>query len=187
MGTADVIPPRVPHGYADLVAYYGDPKPQRLSSGEWVVDPRWERDNLVRLAHPILPTTPCPFCHAPQSGHLAVHRLVIEPMTHCFDLWRARQLAGDPYRLYHVGCYAPRAQRNSTGLLPSVHTFAAAFDVNEHTNPLISPCELDDPRRRTMRDLPDVFISDAESTGAMSGTKFKHRSDGMHHQYVTGY
>lgn len=181
------IPPRVPHGYAEIVDYYGDPKPQKNGSSEWTVDTKWERDFMVPFHHPILPTRPCPTCGAPQPGKLYVNRLIVESLGHCLDLWRARQLAGDPYRITHTACFAPRAQRGARGLIPSTHTWGIAWDTNEHTNPLISQCEPDDPRRAAGKDLPDPWIADMESVGAVSGYKFSTRSDPMHGQFCSGY
>ena len=185
MGTADVIPPRIPTGYQEIVDYYGDPQPQ-IIGGKWVVSQKWESASMATIRHPILPTTPCPDCGAAQPGKLYVHRLIAQPLTAVFDAWRDMQRQGDPYRLFHVGCFAPRAQRGSNGLVPSLHTFGIAWDVNEHANKMIYPIELDDPRRRTAKDLPDTWIDAAKRLGAFWGGEFTHRFDPMHTQFARG-
>jgi len=82
---------------------------------------------------------------------------------------------------------APRAQRGSAGLVASTHTWGIAFDLNADTNRLISPCDSADPRRATLRDVPDAWVSDAAAEGWFWGGSFKKRFDPMHFQLATGF
>jgi hypothetical protein len=187
VGVADIMPPRMPHGYAEVVAYYGDPKPVRLSSGEWRVDDGRERANLVRFDHALLPKAPCRRCGERQPGHVYVHRLFVEPLRFTFDGWAELRRRGSDFQLDHVACYAPRALRGSNGLLPSLHTFAAAFDVNPEDNPLVIGIVREDPRRISGCRIPEAHIAVAKAAGLFHGRDFERRSDPMHLQGPTGY
>ena len=187
MGIADVIPPRVPHGYAEIIAYFGDPKPTRGPDGEWTVDQAWERANMVSFAHPMIPTGSCRRCGAQQHGRLFVHRLFVDPMKRTLDGWAQLQRDGSNYAIDHLACFAPRAQRGSNGLLPSVHTWGAAFDLNPEDNQLIVGIDVDDQRRRTDRTIPDSWVAVAKADGLTWGGDFVHRFDPMHFQAASGY
>lgn len=170
------IPVRSPNGLAEIIAHYGDPKVTRSQDGEWTVDSKWESANMASLFHPLLP-----------RGRIYCHRLVADPLKHVLGRWNARVVAGDAYKVQTLGCFAPRAQRGSNGLLASTHTWGIAFDLNADTNRLISPCDPDDARRHTAKDIPDAWIDDAEAEGWTWGGAFQRRYDPMHFQLATGY
>jgi hypothetical protein len=192
---AIIIPPRAPHGYAEVVEYFGDPKPTRSASGEWEVDPVWEAANMTRFDHPVLPTTPCPHCGAKQPGHLYVHKKIVDGLKWICDGWLRLQ-ADDGYLAVHVACFAPRAQRGSNGLVPSLHTWGAAVDWNPCTNVLLTNIQPDDPRRTTvpllgpkgevLRDLPESRVQLFKQAGHFWGGEFHTRADFMHEQLATG-
>lgn len=169
-----VIPPRAPNGLAEVIATYGDPK-ARIVGGEWIVDRAWEDANLTTLFHPFLP-----------KGRIYLHRLILAPTRNVLNRWQARVAAGDPYRLRTFGCFQPRAQRGTRGLVVSMHTFAIAWDVNADTNPMIVDIDIDDPRRQTAKDIPDAWIADAKAEGLFYGGEFRHRFDPQHFQLATG-
>jgi hypothetical protein len=181
----DVIPPLAPNGLAGIIEHYGDPKVSRDQDGNWTVDPAWERANCITVQHGLLP-----------RGKLYVHQFVAQPLLRKLDRWAARIAAGDPYRLRTMGCFQPRAQRGSNGLLASTHSFAIAEDTNGDTNRLIMNIDPEDPRRRTCpliidgevwRDIPDEWVADAEAEGWFWGGRFHNRFDPMHFQMATGY
>jgi hypothetical protein len=69
-----------------------------------------------------------------------VHKLVALPLQ--LALADCARIGG--YQIYSFGCFSPRAQRGSKGLL-STHTWAIAVDINGPSNRLISPCFENDP------------------------------------------
>lgn len=195
MGSADIIPPRAPNGYAEIVQVFGDPHPIKNAAGEWTVSVTWERANMVRFDHAVLPTKPCPHCGTPQPGHLYTHRLMVPGLRHICDGWLELQKA-DGYELVHAACFAPRAQRGSNGLVPSLHTWGAAVDWNPCTNVLITNIQPDDPRRaaiplvdehgKVLRDLPASRVQLFKEAGHFWGGEFHSRADFMHEQFATG-
>lgn len=171
-----VIPPQAPNGLAGIIAHYGDCKVQRASDGSWTVDRKWEADNTTILHHALMPT-----------GKLEVHKLIADPFKRTLDRWATRIAAGDAYRVHTLGCFQPRAQRGSNGLLASTHSWAIAFDLNADANKLITSITPDDPRRSTEKDIPDAWILDAKQEGFFWGGEFHSRFDPMHFQLATGY
>ena len=158
----------MPHGYAEIVRYYGDPK---LLANR--VDAAWERANMV-LARDL----PC------GVAKLYVHRLIEVPLRAA--LARCEALGWRPTT---IGCFAPRAKRGSGDL--SVHTWGAAVDIDAATNPLVLNCPSGDPRRAAWQDrldrLPDAVIDAFRSEGWTWGGDFRSRFDPMHFQWATGY
>lgn len=172
-----VIPPQAPHGYAEIIAHYGDPKIRKNGDGSWSCDPKWESDNCITVRHGLLPT-----------GKLFVHKLVAQPLLRTLDRWAARIAAGDQYRVRTLGCYSPRAQRGSAGLIPSTHSWAIAFDLNADQNPLITGLSGPaDPRRYQWGDIPLAWAQDAIAEGWFWGRDFQTRCDGQHFQLASGY
>ena len=178
------IPPQVPDGLAEIIATYGDPE-VKIVNGQWAVNPTWESANMVVIHHPMLPL-----------GRLYIHHLAAQPFLKVLERWSARVAAGDPYRVRTIGCFAPRAQRGSAGLVASTHTWGIAFDVNADANLLISPCDQSDARRtaiplivngQTRRNIPTEWVSDAAAEGFFWGGAFKKRFDPMHFQLATGF
>lgn len=170
-----IIPPRAPNGLAEIIAHYGDPH-IRFDAGAWKVDPAWERANMVTVQHGLLP-----------RGKLYCHKLVAQPLLRLLDRWAARIRAGDPFGVKTLGCFNPRAQRGSNGLLASTHTWGIAFDLNADDNPLILNIDPDDPRRLTHLTIPQLWIADARAEGWFWGGDFHHRFDPQHFQLATGY
>jgi hypothetical protein len=170
MGVADIIPPRVPNGLAEIMATYGDPRYRPPGQ----VDPAWESANMVKVYD------------LPLVGHaLYVHRAILTPLRRA--LARCQVIGG--YNIHTIGCFAPRAQRGSNGLLLSTHTWGIAVDINPDTNKLIAPCYEDDPRRTDPAncDIPRAWIDAFKAEGWFWGADFGHRFDPMHLQFATGY
>lgn len=155
-----------PHGFADVVKYFGDP---RMISGK--VDARWEQSNMVLIRDAdMLP-----------AGKLYVHRKIVEPLTAA--LTKSSEIGWRPKT---IGCFAPRMKRGATGI--SLHTFGAAVDVDAATNPLIERCPAGDPRRvaPASRDIPDDVIDIWRAEGWIWGGDFSGRFDPMHFQWASG-
>lgn len=167
MGAADVIPPRVPNGLAEIMATYGDP----LYRPPGVVDHLWEAMNMVTVRD------------LPLVGHkLYCHKLVVEPLRRA--LAECEAIGG--YEITTIGCFNPRAMRGTNGLLLSTHTWGIAVDINPETNKLVAPCEPDDPRRSGY-DIPDEWIAAFKCAGWVWGGDFHHRFDPQHFQMASGY
>lgn len=166
------IPSLAPDGLDAVKDTFGDPHLQ-LVDGAWKVDPRWEATSCGILYHPILP-----------MGRIYCHVLVQAPLHRLLDRWKARQDAGDTYKILTFGCFNPRMIRGAPTSI-SMHSFAIAFDLNAATNPMVV-CEEADPRRATGRDIPDDWDADAIAEGWFSGRNFKHRYDPQHYQFATG-
>jgi hypothetical protein len=169
MTVAPTIPPQAPHGLAEILAAYGDPKFDGRR-----VDRKWEGENLITLhGLPLIP-----------GGQIHVHKLVALPLQ--LALADCARIGG--YQIYSFGCFSPRAQRGSKGLL-STHTWAIAVDINGPSNRLISPCFENDPRRTApgARDIPDAWVAAFKARGFFWGGDFSHRFDPMHFQFATGY
>ena len=169
----DTIPLQAPDGIKDIIAHYGDPGIQ-IENGTWTVSGAWEYANCTTIQHALLPL-----------GKLYVHRFIAQPTLSVLDRWLARIKAGDPYKLRTMGCFCPRAQRGSAGIVMSLHTLAIAWDVNADTNRLISPCA-PQSAERAQKDIPDAWIADARTEGFFWGGDFERRFDPMHFQLATG-
>lgn len=174
-----IIPQQAPNGLAEIVAHYGDPKITRDQDGTWAVDPRWESANMTTIHHPLIP--------AAQGSRLYMHSLVAPAFLRVLERWSARIVAGESYRVLHLGCFAPRAQRGSSGLLASTHSWGIAVDLNPDANKLITNIDPEDTRRQTAKDIPDAWIMDAKQEGWFWGGEFHSRFDPMHFQFATGY
>lgn len=157
-----------PHGYAEIVKVYGDPK--MLANR---VDAAWERSSMV-LARDL----PC------GVAKLYVHRLVEAPLRAA--LARCEALGWRPTT---IGCFSPRAKRGSGDL--SVHTWGAAVDIDAATNPLELSCPSGDIRRSSWRArpdrIPDGVIAAFKAENWTWGGDFRSRFDPMHFQFCTGY
>ncbi len=173
---SQTIPPVSPNGMIDILAHYGDPL-IKVVNGKWTVDAKWESANLITVHHGLLP-----------FGKLYVHRLIAQPTLNVLDRWSQRIKDGDTYKLRTMGCFNPRAQRGSSGLVMSMHTLAIAWDVNADKNPLIEHCTLYDPRRTApgSHDIPDEWFDDIEAEGFFSGKDFGGRYDPQHQQMARG-
>lgn len=154
---------RPPHGYEEIVQFYGDPK---VTAGG--ASPQWEERNMVMLYK--LPG---------DVARLYVHKLIVEPLKAAL---RNSEEIG--YRPFTIGCFAPRLKRASTEL--SVHAFGAAIDLDASRNPLQVNCPIGDPRRSNF-ELPNAVIEIWKAEGWFWGGDFKTRFDPMHFQWATGY
>jgi hypothetical protein len=170
----NVIPVQAPCGLAEIIAHYGDPRIVKSADG-WTVDAAWEAASCSSIQHGLLP-----------RGKLYCHNLVQQPLLQLLDRWSGRIQAGDPFQVKTLGCFSPRAQRGSSGLVPSTHTWAIAFDLNADDNPLIIGIQPDDPRRKTAKTIPDAWISDALEIGWFWGGTFRNRFDPQHFQMASG-
>lgn len=156
-----------PHGYPEIVKFFGDPMFDGVN-----VSPKWERANMVSARD------------LPGLTHsLYVHRLIEAPLrralTRCVGF-------NDGYRIWTIGCFAPRLQRGSERV--SVHTFGGAVDLNAAANRLII-CGEEDPRRQApgARDIPPAWVHAFTDEGFTWGGLFHNRFDPMHFQYCSGF
>jgi len=157
-----------PHGYADIVKYFGDPAPVLGKASL-----RWEGANMVLVRD------------LPGVAKLYVHRKIVEPLraalTDCaaFD-WYPKT----------IGCFNVRQKRSGSGL--SMHAFGAAVDIDAMLNPMIVNCPPGDPRRQEWRDseqrIPDAVIEIFQRQGWNCGALWTGKTfDPQHFQWGTGY
>lgn len=159
--------PERPHGYAEIVKFFGDPRVITIG-GKVHVDAAWEDRSMVLVRD------------LPGITRLYVHRLIVEPLRAALKK-SAEQYGWKPKT---IGCFAPRAKRGVAEL--SVHTFGAAVDVDASDNRLIVDCRLDDPRR-SLYTIPSGVVAIWEAEGFFWGGRFKNRFDPMHFQLCDGY
>jgi hypothetical protein len=158
----------VPHGFPQLIAAYGDPRPY--------VDDKaaWERKTLVTLPLPV----PLPYAYVQSAevtrlrAHTLVASLMVEALTTCL-------VAGVPRdRLVYGGVYAWRPIRGGVRL--STHAWGVALDLDPARNPLGRPW------RPTADMLPATVIDVFEGLGFCWGGRFE-RPDAQHFQLCAGY
>lgn len=149
---------RPPHGKAELIATFGDPR----RTG-------WAARNLVLVSFPS-PLT-LSFDRSKVATRCLVHRLVRDRFEAVFtaldraDLWKPLETFG--------GTYAHRPIVGSSRL--STHAFGIAIDIDVLRNPFGSPPTLS-PH------VVEIFRAE----GFKWGGEFR-RPDGMHFQFATGY
>lgn len=171
-GVVPASMPRVPHGYPEIIATFGDPQP--LVGANGTMTPT----NLARWERQILAPCTVPFALTVGGGGGQVirsfqcHRLLVGVFEAVFDELDRRGL--QPAIRTWDGVFAFRAIRGETHL--SVHSFGAAIDLNAATNPLGGPGDMS----------PDV-IAVFQHFGFLWGGEFQLRRDPMHFQYATGY
>jgi hypothetical protein len=169
-----VVPdaPKVPNGWDEVVATFGDPGPYLSPDGSMTDDSKsaWERKTLARG------TLPYPVSLGPNAGEKTdfyAHRLLVDVFVGVFR--EIDRLGLRPAIHSWDGVYNFRPIRGTTRHL-SLHAFGAAIDLNASTNPLGGSGDMD-PR------IIDVF----RHFGFFWGGDFHGRSDPMHFQYATGY
>jgi hypothetical protein len=164
--------PPVPHGYAQIIAAFGDPQPLMEPNGTMTPTnlARWERQTLAPCTVPFALTV------GGGSGQsirtFQCHRLLVAVFEAVFDELD-RQGLQSAIKTWD-GVFAFRAIRGETQL--SVHSFGAAIDLNAATNPLAGFGDMD----------PGV-IAVFQHFGFLWGGDFHLRKDPMHFQYATGY
>ena len=153
-----------PHGIDEVRKFYGNLKIERDPRGGWrIISPvTWEVANMIMLRD--LPGMP--------GRRLFVNKLVVDPLLGALQQWQA---TCPGYKILTIGCFCPRPKRVNGDL--SMHTFGAAFDVNEATNPMQKPLKCD---------MPDAFIKAWTGQGFTWGGTFS-TPDAMHFQYASGY
>lgn len=165
---------KVPHGYAEIVQCYGDP---RVIRGK--VDRAWEERSMVLVRD------------LPGIAKLYMHRKVVAPLRAV--LTRLAQL-GYMIPVDHnghalIGCFNPRAKRSSTDL--SLHAFGIAFDIDPDNNPGIANCPPGDPRRdewaKNEKRIPQFVIEEFKAEGFTNGADFSRYFDPQHFQLSSGY
>lgn len=179
---------KAPHGLQAIIRAYGDIWVGKDKAGEWVVlTPGWESANLVKVQLPGAP------------GPRWLHKDVVGPATRALTACLA---LGDGYKLRTLGTFAPRVKRVVKGPagtatpardgLLSVHSWAAALDLNADTNPLavargpVAPVGARDKAGKVIRDIPDAWLDCFRREGFTCGADFG-RPDPMHVQFCSGY
>jgi len=150
-----------PHGLSEIIAYYGDISIDAASE-QVITPPHWESWNIVVVDD--LPGWP---------HRLRLNGKVLEPLRlalgRCIDLH-------DGYVIHALGCFCPRYKRGNSGEI-SVHSWAAAVDINADTNPRGFPMA---------KDIPNSWVDIFEGCGFTWGGDFP-TPDPMHMQWASGY
>jgi hypothetical protein len=158
---------KAPHGFAEIVKAYGDPRPYIKTDGTMRSD--WEIHTLATARLP--GAIPLSWDPSVKVRRMRCHFLLVPIVTETFDAIHAAGL-WDALREFG-GCYAARAQRGSTK--PSLHLWGAAIDLNPSTNGL-----------GTEGDMSPSVVRVFEEHGWTWGGRFG-RPDPMHFQFATGY
>jgi len=167
--------PRVPSGFDEIIATFGDPQPLMEPDGT-ITKPNlevWERKTLM--------TGELPFAISVLNDNgtqidtvktFTAHRL----LTPVFEaVFREIERQGLQKSITSwEGIYAFRSIRGHHRL--SLHAFGAALDINSLTNQL-----------NTVGDMDPRVIEIFRHFGFLWGGDFHGRKDPMHFQYATGY
>lgn len=158
----------LPHGFPQLIATYGDPRP-------FVNDkPGWEAQTLVTIPLP----TPLPYAYVQSTDitKIRAHTLVASQFVSAFTACLSAGVPRD--RLIYGGIYAWRAVRGQTRL--STHTWGIAVDLDPGKNPLGQHW------RAGVGMLPETIIDVFRTHGFVWGGDWS-RPDPQHFQLVDGY
>ncbi len=165
-----------PHGLDAVRAYYGDIKIERDPRGGWrIISPiGYEVANCVILR--ALPGLP--------GRRLQVHKAMAPALLRALASW---QRVCPEYPIRRIGCFNPRPKRVSRSTATvigweqglSMHTPAAALDINPDQNPQT------DPGEPIVTDMPPVFIRCFTDEGFTHGGGFP-SPDYQHFQYASG-
>ena len=152
-----------PNGLKAVEKFYGTIEYTELSGGNVHVVNSFERDNVVTLKN---------VCGT--GKNIQMHRLVAPLFEHCLGEAIKRS---PKYRIRMLGGYSPRHMRHDPKMPLSIHSWAAAFDVNWDKNPMGS---------KLITDLPPEFIAAFTEQGWNWGGSWKGIKDAMHFQYAVG-
>jgi hypothetical protein len=163
---------KMPHGWAEVVEFYGDPTQYLTRRGEW------ERENIVSVRIPLA----LPIAGMPGKFRRSVrcHKKLADNVQRLFQAIKGAGFTGD--QLIFGGDYNFRAKRGSGRL--SMHTFGGAFDFNPQEFPLERHGDVaneQDPR------LIDIFEAFGWNYGGYSHEGDTFTRDPMHFQAATGY
>lgn len=160
-----------PQGLPEIKHVYGDLqlKPNSHKEFDIVGPPHWESDNMMKVSVP------------GYSKQVYVNKKMAPMMVEGF-----RQCAalGDGYVIKHLGCFAPRPKRSNAD--PSVHSWAAAFDLNPDQNPALRIKSAADLAKKKC-DIPAAWVHIFKSIGFVWGGNFSSFYDPMHFQFCSGY
>lgn len=156
----------IPHGFAEIVNTYGDPRPF-LADGD---DTDWQREILTPIELPF--SLALSWDRTVRVRRLRVHKLAADNFSAAFAALYANGL--DDLVTELGGVYSARMQRGSDSRL-SLHTWGAAIDLNPRTNML-----------GTKGDMSPDVVGIFSRYGFAWGGKFS-RSDPQHFQLATGY
>jgi hypothetical protein len=163
----------VPVGWKETIATYGDPNVTHGPKGKVIVNPKWERANMM-LARNL------PFGIAKLYVHRKVEPYLREGLRRAEVELRRAGLDWEPLK---VGCYDPRHQRHNSKLPLSDHTLGIAIDVDSALN---APKTTDvrpftpDWHRLWPGGLPKQFVEGLKSVGFDWGGDWKPWKDPMH-------
>lgn len=166
--------PRVPNGFDEVLATFGDPRPfispdGRISSDNETL---WQRQTLSRGKLPFAIPLDAANAGAGMKTTFYAHRKLVGVFEAVFEEI-ARLGLRQQVRSWG-GIYNFRPIRGTSSTL-SLHCFGAAIDLNAETNQMGSAGNMD-------ASVVDVF----EHFGFFWGGRFRGRPDPMHFQYATG-
>jgi len=155
----------VPHGLAQINEAYGiftcepDPEPHWGKDGWVIVDDEWKSQWLIDVNLPVVGT------------HL-INRGIYSSLKAVLQVIADRGLDGE---VKQFGCFAPRHMMHNRDNPLSVHSWAAAVDINWDTNGVGMEGDLD----------PGI-VQAFEMYGWVWGGRWRTK-DPMHFQLCTGY
>ena len=150
---------KIPNGLQEVEAVYGHIEYMELDKpyGEVHITNDWQKLNIVKTTLPVV-------------GPQYIHKL-IEPSLNMILTKIAS--AGLGSKITQFGCYCPRHQLNNPKNPLSIHSWAAAVDINWNDNPLGKPGNMD----------PSI-VQAFESFGWIWGGRWRNL-DAMHFQRAT--
>lgn len=168
----------VPHGYKEIVEYYGNPDPQ----GDGNLDPEFWNKYMKKFTLPY----PMRIGWEPQKEdgsdntveRIWAHEKVGDSLVDALNEI-GTYMSGDPAYLrrndldFYWGCFAFRFQRGAN--IYSTHSWGIAFDLNKHLGELGEEPE-----------MPEYIVNAFKKRNWVWGGDFE-RSDGMHFQAARGY
>jgi hypothetical protein len=148
----------VPHSMSDVIASFGEIKYKDAAAGSIVIANNWAADNIVSAMLPVV-------------GQQQVHKKLVPVFTAVFQAIADKGMDGV---IKQFGCWCPRHKMHDPKRELSIHSWAAAVDINWATNPV-----------GAVGDMDQSIVAVFEQYGFEWGGRWKHRDD-MHFQYATG-
>ncbi len=170
---------QAPYGREEMNKMLGDPLPEQKFIGKkYAYSKKWARNYGRLLKKGEIPA----YRHRP----LWVNKAVVDPFLCAMLL-----LEGAGFEYKKIGCFNPRPKRYNAALGPSVHTWAAAFDIDAKENPSFIP-NLDSPTPfspgwKQRSKLTEEEVNIFEKYGFEWGGRWSKFRDPMHFQFARGY
>jgi hypothetical protein len=161
----------VPNGLTQVKATFGDYPFHELSGGNVAVEGDWVEKNVVMLKNV-----------AGTGLNIQIHKLLAVD----FEAALKEAMAAAPqYKIRMLGGFCPRHQMHLPKNPLSIHSWAAAFDLNWDKNLVVS-ASATLAEKAAGCDMPKELVDVFRKHGWEWGGDWKSVKDYMHFQYATG-